>query len=79
MNIQKGTIRRLSLAKPIDRVFDLAVAKVSSKSWNPAKGTPVFTVKGQYTSRGWTGGRKGFNAAAAITTVLMLVPATRRC
>ena len=67
MNI-KTDLSAASLAKPIERVFDLAIAKVRSieKTWDPAKGTPVFTVKGEYTSRGWTEWTQGFQYGCAI-------------
>lgn len=50
------------LTVAIDRVLNLAARKCKSidKSWQPDKGTPVFTVKGQYTSMGWTEWTQGF-------------------
>jgi unsaturated chondroitin disaccharide hydrolase len=61
----------LSAAKlrpKIERLFDLSAAKLLSleKTWNPAKGTPVFTVKGKYTSRGWTEWTQGFQFGCAL-------------
>ena len=52
----------------INRVFDLSTTKILNleKSWNPAQGTPVFTVKGKYTSRGWTEWTQGFQFGAAL-------------
>ena len=37
-------------------VIELAGAKVRrlEKEWDQSKGTPVFTRRGKYTSRGWT-------------------------
>ncbi len=59
-----------SLAPAITRVFELAAAKVADieKNWNPKGGTPVFTVKGKYTSRGWTEWTQGFQYGCAILT-----------
>jgi len=50
------------LAKPIERVLQLAGAKTRDldRSWDPAQGAPVFTVEGQYTTRGWTEWTQGF-------------------
>lgn len=50
------------LAPATQRVFELAAdkAKHIDKTWDPAKGTPVFTVKGKYTTRGWTEWTQGF-------------------
>src|SRR5436305_7096290 len=52
----------------LSRLFDLSAEKILSleKTWDPAKGTPVFTVKGQYTSRGWTEWTQGFQYGCAI-------------
>jgi len=50
------------LAKPIERFVNLAGRKSTAldKSWDPAKGSPVFTRRGKYTSRGWTEWTQGF-------------------
>jgi unsaturated chondroitin disaccharide hydrolase len=51
-----------------DRVFGLAVKKVVEldRSWDPARGTPVFTVAGRYTTRGWTEWTQGFQYGCAL-------------
>jgi unsaturated chondroitin disaccharide hydrolase len=36
------------------------------KSWKPSAGTPVFTVRGRYTSRGWTEWTQGFQYGSAV-------------
>jgi len=63
---QKVTAR--SLAPRVKQVFELAGRKVKAidKSWDSAKGTPVFTVKGKYTSRGWTEWTQGFQYGCMI-------------
>lgn len=50
------------LTDMIDSLFGLAGKKLASlkENWNPEDGTPVFTVKGKYTSRGWTEWTQGF-------------------
>ena len=57
-----------SLVPAIDRLFDLSARKIAAidATWNPADGTPVFTVAGRYTSRGWTEWTQGFQFGAAI-------------
>src|SRR5438477_388412 len=52
----------------IERLFELSAGKILSieNSWNPRKGTPVFTVKGRYTSRGWTEWTQGFQFGSAL-------------
>lgn len=34
--------------------------------WDPAKGSPVFTVEGKYTTRGWTEWTQGFQFGSAV-------------
>jgi unsaturated chondroitin disaccharide hydrolase len=56
------------LASKVHRLFELSAGKLLSieKTWNPARGTPVFTVRGKYTSRGWTEWTQGFQFGSAI-------------
>ena len=56
------------LVPQIERMFELSAQKILSieKSWQPEKGTPVFTVKGKYTSRGWTEWTQGFQYGSAL-------------
>jgi unsaturated chondroitin disaccharide hydrolase len=56
------------LLPKITRLFGLSAEKilVIEKSWKPENGTPVFTVKGKYTSRGWTEWTQGFQFGSAI-------------
>jgi hypothetical protein len=57
-----------ALLPAIRRLFDLSAAKIDrlEKRWNPTLGTPVFTVRGAYTSRGWTEWTQGFQFGSAI-------------
>jgi hypothetical protein len=56
------------LAPKARRLFDLSAGKILAieKTWNPAHGTPVFTVKGRYTTRGWTEWTQGFQFGSAL-------------
>jgi hypothetical protein len=56
------------LVPQIERLFELSAGKILSieKTWKPADGTPVFTVKGRYTSRGWTEWTQGFQYGSAL-------------
>jgi unsaturated chondroitin disaccharide hydrolase len=56
------------LLPKISRLFELSGQKILAieKSWKPENGTPVFTVKGKYTSRGWTEWTQGFQFGSAI-------------
>ena len=57
-----------ALSKPLDRFFELASGKVAAldRAWDAARGTPVFTVDGQYTTRGWTEWTQGFQYGCAV-------------
>jgi unsaturated chondroitin disaccharide hydrolase len=54
------------LARKIDRLWDLSAAKILSIEKNVAEGSPVFTVAGKYTVRGWTEWTQGFQYGSAI-------------
>jgi len=52
----------------LEHLFELSARKILSieKAWDPTQGTPVFTVGGRYTTRGWTEWTQGFQVGAAI-------------
>lgn len=56
------------LAQPVRRVFELAARKSRAldRAWDTSRGTPVFTVDGKYTTRGWTEWTQGFQYGCAI-------------
>lgn len=56
------------LEPAIARLFEVSATKIErlEQRWNPSDGTPVFTVQGKYTSRGWTEWTQGFQFGAAI-------------
>jgi hypothetical protein len=56
------------LAKPLERLFEASAQKILrlERSWQPSHGTPVFTVGGRYTSRGWTEWTQGFQFGSAL-------------
>jgi unsaturated chondroitin disaccharide hydrolase len=57
-----------TLVPKIQRLFDLSGRKITSleKTWDASRGTPVFTVAGKYTARGWTEWTQGFQFGSAI-------------
>lgn len=65
-----SNITAKDLSKPVARLFELAQQKVRllDRSWDASKGTPVFTVEGKYTTRGWTEWTQGFQYGSAILT-----------
>src|ERR1043166_4282024 len=56
------------LVPKINRLFELSAEKILGieRIWKPAEGTPVFTVRGKYTSRGWTEWTQGFQYGSAL-------------
>jgi unsaturated chondroitin disaccharide hydrolase len=57
-----------SLRKPLERMFQLSGQKILdlARIWDESRGTPVFTVKGKYTTRGWTEWTRGFQFGSAL-------------
>jgi len=56
------------LRRAIERLFELSASKLTdlAKTWNPDQGTPVFTINGKYTTRGWTEWTQGFQFGSAL-------------
>ena len=63
-----STLTAKKLLPRLERLFKLSGDKILGieKSWKPEEGTPVFTVKGRYTSRGWTEWTQGFQYGSAL-------------
>jgi unsaturated chondroitin disaccharide hydrolase len=61
-------LRASDLRKKIENLFSASAPKIRllEKKWDPSKGSPVFTVGGKYTSRGWTEWTQGFQFGSAI-------------
>jgi len=55
------------LQRKIHRFWELSAAKIRAlEAYDIAKGSPVFTVRGRYTARGWTEWTQGFQYGSAI-------------
>lgn len=54
------------LEAAIERFWKLSAGKILSIAQNKDAGTPVYTVNGQYTSRGWTEWTQGFQFGSAL-------------
>jgi unsaturated chondroitin disaccharide hydrolase len=67
MNIDYG-LQPSGLQASVKALFQLSAAKIHSieRCWNPSVGSPVFTVHGKYTNRGWTEWTQGFQFGAAV-------------
>jgi len=57
-----------SLKEGLGQFWQLAAEKVSllDREYDPSQGSPVFTVKGKYTTRGWTEWTQGFQYGIPI-------------
>ena len=57
-----------SLRDKLDRFWELSGQKIASirDGYDPTQGSPVFTVAGQYSTRGWTEWTQGFQYGSAI-------------
>ncbi|MCL4464699.1 MAG: glycosyl hydrolase [Chloroflexi bacterium] len=58
----------MQLRPKLERLFEHSARKIRliEKAWNPSDGTPVYTVQGHYTSRGWTEWTQGFQIGSAL-------------
>ena len=56
------------LEKSLDQFWDLSGQKILAieKQYDGKAGTPVFTVEGRYTTRGWTEWTQGFQYGSAL-------------
>ncbi|MDN5211723.1 glycoside hydrolase family 88 protein [Fulvivirgaceae bacterium BMA12] len=61
-------LKPIDLKEKIEILWDLSGQKILSieDSYDPSQGAPVFTVKGQYTTMGWTEWTQGFQYGSAI-------------
>lgn len=57
-----------SLSRKIARLWELSAQKIIDleRHYDVTKGSPVFTVRGKYTARGWTEWTQGFQYGGAI-------------
>ncbi len=62
------TLTPSDLSAKLNDFWALSAQKISSIAdhYDAAKGSPVFTVKGRYTTRGWTEWTQGFQFGSAI-------------
>jgi unsaturated chondroitin disaccharide hydrolase len=64
----KTDLTPAKLRPKLERLFELSADKILSveKSWKASRGTPVFTVRGKYSTRGWTEWTQGFQFGSAL-------------
>lgn len=63
-----STLTPAALLPQIEVLFTFSAFKINTlqQRWDPSRGTPVFTVRGEYTSRGWTEWTQGFQFGSAL-------------
>lgn len=61
-------LQPVDLSSKLKRFFDLSGHKIRliEENHNASEGSPVFTIKGKYTTRGWTEWTQGFQYGSAI-------------
>ncbi|MDP9230660.1 MAG: glycosyl hydrolase [Bacteroidota bacterium] len=62
------TLKPSDLNTKLKRFLELSAEKINliEKNYNVSKGSPVFTIRGNYTTRGWTEWTQGFQYGSAI-------------
>ncbi|KAA5549117.1 glycoside hydrolase family 88 protein [Adhaeribacter rhizoryzae] len=62
------TLQPADLQSPLQNFWELSGQKVNliQQQYDVSKGSPVFTVQGRYTTRGWTEWTQGFQFGSAI-------------
>lgn len=63
-----STLTPSDLSTKLQRFWALSAQKIRliEQQYDPAKGSPVFTIQGRYTTRGWTEWTQGFQYGSAI-------------
>lgn len=61
-------LKPADLTTKLRRFWQLSAEKIKliEKNYDASKGSPVFTIKGSYTTRGWTEWTQGFQYGSAI-------------
>ena len=56
------------MLEKIQNFWRISAKKITAleNNWNPADGSPVFTVGGKYTAKGWTEWTQGFQYGSAL-------------
>lgn len=64
----KSDLQAADLTKKLERFWELSAKKISliEDNYDDLKGSPVFTIRGKYTTRGWTEWTQGFQYGSAI-------------
>ncbi|MEJ7735985.1 MAG: glycosyl hydrolase [Chitinophagaceae bacterium] len=68
MNMISASPQAAAVSEKINRFWELSAKKITQieKKYDGSKGSPVFTVEGNYTTRGWTEWTQGFQFGSSI-------------
>jgi unsaturated chondroitin disaccharide hydrolase len=68
MIIINSELKPAHLSQKLSRFWDLSGKKIEliEKKYDVSKGSPVFTVAGKYSTRGWTEWTQGFQYGSSI-------------
>jgi unsaturated chondroitin disaccharide hydrolase len=63
-----SNLKATDLKNKLERFWDLSAQKIDliGRTFDPSAGSPVFTVNGKYTSRGWTEWTQGFQFGSSL-------------
>ena len=66
--IKQAQLKLADIAPKLKAVWELSAKKIHliEKGFDPSKGAPVFTIRGKYSTRGWTEWTQGFQYGSAI-------------
>jgi hypothetical protein len=66
--IPQHKLQLTDIEPKLKTLWDLSGKKIHliEKGFDPSRGAPVFTIKGKYTTRGWTEWTQGFQYGSAI-------------
>jgi unsaturated chondroitin disaccharide hydrolase len=61
-------LKASDLKNKLDRFWELSAKKISliEKEYDESKGSPVFTINGKYSTRGWTEWTQGFQYGSSL-------------
>src|SRR5215210_2413685 len=62
------SLKPSALTDKLNRFWELSGEKIQliEQNYDASKGSPVFTIEGNYTTRGWTEWTQGFQYGSAI-------------
>ena len=61
-------LKASDLKNKLDRFWELSAKKIKlvEEDYDESKGSPVFTINGKYSTRGWTEWTQGFQYGSSI-------------